>query len=151
MLLAVVAASLVPPPEEAKNDGASGEDRTETIEPAPTSPADPAGAAEVKFDAVRSKDSPGRTERRQSPARTSKTQTVQLDERVIVTVTVPKPGRVELEGLGLLQTTTPGTPALFDLFTERAGRFAVRYMPAEGDDRVVGTLVVGPARTGRAG
>jgi hypothetical protein len=150
MLLAVVAASLVPPPEEAKNDGASGEDRTETVEPAPTSPADP-GAVDVKFDAVRSKDRPGRAERRQSSAQTSKTQTVQLEERVTVTVTVPKPGRVELEGLGLLQTTTPGTPALFDLFTDRAGRFAVLYTPAEGDDRVVGTLVVGPVRTGRAG
>ncbi len=150
MLLAVVAASLVPPPEEAQENGGSGEDQTETIEPAPSSPAGPAGAVEVKFDAVRSTDSRRRTERGQRPGPASKTQAVQIDERVVVTVAVPKPGRVELEGLGLLQTTTPGTPALFDVFTDRAGRFAVLYTPAEGDDRVVGTLVVEPARSARA-
>ncbi len=118
------------------------------------SAAGPGGAAEVKFDALRTNAGRTRGSRRagppQSPARASKTQTVQLDERVIVTVAVPKPGRVELDGLGRLQTTAPGTPAVFDLFTDRLGRFPVLYTPAEGDDRVVGTLVVERARDGQA-
>lgn len=150
MLLAVVAASLAPPPEGAQDDDA-GEDGTETVEPAPSSPAGPAGAVEVRFNAVRSNDSSGRDERGRSSGPASKTQTVQLEERVIVTVVVPKPGRVELDGLGRLQTTAPGTPALFDLFTDRPGRFPVLYLPADGDDRVVGTLVVEPAPTAGAG
>ena len=55
-------------------------------------------------------------------------------------VSVPEPGDVILEGLGLRQSADPLTPARFDLVAERRGRYPVVFQPIEGDRRVVARL-----------
>ncbi len=148
MLLAVAAASLVPPPEDVGDDRPEGSG--ERTEAAPA--LGPAGdAIEVEFRAGPSEEDrsagPGRASgasrgRDRGETRASKTRSVELGKRVIVSVTTPRPGGVELEGLGRLQAAAPGAPTVFDLFTDSPGRFDVLYTPADGDERVVGTLVV---------
>jgi hypothetical protein len=55
-------------------------------------------------------------------------------------VSVPEPGVVVLDGLGLTQSADPLTPARFDLVAERRGRHPVVFHPVEGDRRVVARL-----------
>jgi hypothetical protein len=61
----------------------------------------------------------------------------------VLTIAVPTAGLVSIRGLGLSDAAEPGTPARFDVFETRAGRFAVVFSPA-GDDRQerIGTLVL---------
>ena len=60
-----------------------------------------------------------------------------------VTVKVPAPGQVELEGLGLSAPAEPVTPARFEVLERRPGRHDVRFTPAEGGEaRSAGTLVI---------
>ena len=58
-----------------------------------------------------------------------------------VTVKVPAPGQVEVEGLGLISPAAPLTPARFDLLEQRTGRYEIRFTPARGGEaRSAGTL-----------
>ena len=58
-------------------------------------------------------------------------------------VSVEEPGSVEIPGLGLSASTDEHTPARFELFPTRAGRYAILFTPADGDEsRPAGTLVV---------
>jgi hypothetical protein len=169
MLLVVVAASLVPPPQDGRNEGSEEDEPAGAVEPPPASPATDAGAAEVTFrarpsdqedeaanprgsedGASQSGDQANREgrneasrERTAAPTRKSQTRTVDVGERVVLTVATPNPGGVEVEGLGRLQVAAPGAPAVFDLFTDAPGRYDVIYTPAKGNARVLGTLVVG--------
>lgn len=126
LLVTAAAASIVPAPEE------PAPERPERSEPpgaeAVVPPADPGGGAtEVVFSAQ------GKPQAR----------SVEQDSHVIVTVEGPELGEVELAGLGRIAPLAPQTPAIFDLFTDRPGRFPVLYMPADGGERRLGTLVVG--------
>jgi hypothetical protein len=59
-------------------------------------------------------------------------------------VSVDEPGSVEVPGLGLSASTDQHTPARFEVFTARAGRYEIMFTPASGDERrPAGTLVVG--------
>ena len=60
-----------------------------------------------------------------------------------IEVDVPEPGLVEIPGLGLTAAADPDTPARFDVFTPRPGRYELLFTPAK-DDRAkpAGTLVV---------
>jgi hypothetical protein len=69
-------------------------------------------------------------------------ETVDRGRHVVLTISAPEPGEVAIEDLGLTASVGPGTPATFDLFTDRRGRFVVTYEPVDGAPRRVGTLVV---------
>ena len=62
-----------------------------------------------------------------------------------VSVKVGTAGQVEIPALGLSASAEPLTPARFELLPSEAGRYEVRFTPAEGGrTRVVGELVVRP-------
>lgn len=153
MLVALAAGSLIPPPDDVRDDDAGGDETTGAVEPPPAFRPDAAEPTQVEFRAGSAADEP-RTDRAarengrrrdesgggDGPATTAPT--VGLDEHVIVTVRTPQPAQIELEGLGLLQTATPGAPAVFDLFTGAPDRHPVLYTPVGGEERRIGTLVV---------
>jgi hypothetical protein len=133
LLVTAAAASVVPVPEETapeRRDEAPPERPQgrppEAIEP-PAESGPATGATEVAFGAGAGQP----------------TETVESEAHVIVTVEAPRAGEVELAGLGRIASVAPRTPATFDLFTDRPGRFPVLYMPAGGGERRLGTLVVG--------
>ena len=80
----------------------------------------------VSFDA-------GSTEQRRLPAGRAATLEVSVEE----------PGSVEIPRLGLSASTDEHTPARFEVFPTRSGRYAILFTPADGDEsRPAGTLVV---------
>lgn len=131
LLLTAAAASFVPVPEQ------TGGDSDTTSQRAPGRDGPPAvleqpEAVEVEF----------------GPAGRPAAETVEPGVRVVVTVFASKPGQVEVEGLGRIDSVEAGAPAEFDLFTDREGRFDVVYEPVGGKARSLGTLIVeamGPA------
>ena len=118
LLMAALAASLVPVPEQSTTDTDGGSDLVDEPEPLGqrAGGARGGGPPEVRFPA-------GARPRYDA---------VPLDERVVVTVAADEPGQVELEGLGRLEPVVPGTPAVFDLFTDVPGRFPVVLTPVDG-------------------
>lgn len=72
-------------------------------------------------------------ERRRVPPRRAATLEVSVDE----------PGSVELPRLGLTTSTDEHTPARFEVFPTRPGKYEILFTPADGDEsRPAGTLVV---------
>jgi len=69
-------------------------------------------------------------------------QRVALGQHVTVSVQVDQPALVSAPDLGLSAPANPGTPASFDLYTTRSGRFALILQPIDGVLRRAGTLVV---------
>jgi hypothetical protein len=67
---------------------------------------------------------------------------VRRGAQAIVRVQAQVPGDVEILGLGLLQSVTPGTPAVFDLLASRTGRFEVRLVSVAGERTRLGVLEV---------
>jgi hypothetical protein len=58
-------------------------------------------------------------------------------------ISVDEPGSVDLPGLGLTASTDEHTPARFEVFPTRPGRYEILFTPAHGDEsRPAGTLVV---------
>jgi hypothetical protein len=121
--LSALVASLAPPPER------PGEGDKEAAPPESTGVTEPAAAASrtVRFSA------PG-------PAVRPRAARVVLGSQLTVEVRVPRPGEVELEGLGLRASADRLTPARFDLTAQPAGRYAVVFHPARGGERVAGRL-----------
>ena len=77
-------------------------------------------------------------------------QRVEAGRPATVTVSVAKPGQVEVPGLGLTAAAEPLTPARLDVLTPKGGRFDVLYTPAAGAaSRRVGVLVVSSSRSSR--
>jgi hypothetical protein len=72
----------------------------------------------------------------------SRRTTVGVGSHVIVRVTVPEPGSVDVEGLGLTESATPMAPAVFDVLTDEPGVQELTFRPTRGTARPVGTLVV---------
>jgi hypothetical protein len=65
-----------------------------------------------------------------------------------VTVEVETPGMVTIPKLGVSAAAEATTPARFDLLADKAGRYAIEFEPAAGDEsRRAGTLVVKPGET----
>jgi hypothetical protein len=67
---------------------------------------------------------------------------VRRGSHAIVRVQAQVAGDVEILGLGLLQPVTPGTPAVFDVLADRAGRFEVRLVSIAGERTRLGVLEV---------
>lgn len=131
LLLTAAATSFVPVPDE--DPGGDEPSRSEAEPPA----ALPDSADPVVVD-FRSGNEP-------------QEERVRPDVRVVVTVNVDQPGEVELEGLGLVESGAPSTPAVFDLFTDRSGRFEVVHRPVEGGEKPIGALTVDAGTAGPGG
>jgi hypothetical protein len=73
---------------------------------------------------------------------------LQAGRAATVTVAVESAGSVEIPKLGLSADAEPLTPARFDVLVAEPGRYALRVVPADGDEsRPAGTLVVTSAET----
>ena len=124
--LAVLAASVAPPPEErAREDGASPREQGERRSPRRREP-----LRVLRFD-IR----PGR----QGGAAVRE---VRRGAHVVITAFVDRPGQVTVEGLGLVAEATRLTPAVFDLFARRPGRHEIVFRPVRGGARRLGVLLV---------
>jgi len=118
--LSALVASIAPPPEE---DGESPEPAPTVASPGVRPPADL--SAPITLSA-RAEGAP--------------TRRVRLGSSVSLQVTVPKPGDVVIEDLGLRQSADPQAPARFDLLAHAAGRYAVAFVPLRGERRTIGWL-----------
>jgi hypothetical protein len=117
--LSAVVASIAPPPDT---------EESEPAEPAVTADATPPLLKPVLGLRVR----PGGGRRI--------TRRVKAGSSFSLTVGVPKPGDVVLEGLGVRQTADPITPAHFELLASPEGIHRVAFVPIDGRRRVVGRL-----------
>jgi hypothetical protein len=75
------------------------------------------------------------------------TRRVKAGSSFSLTVSVPKPGDVVLEGLGLQRTGDPLAPVEFELLANPPGTHPVVFVPIDGNRRVVGRLVFGDVAT----
>ena len=117
--LSALVASIAPPPEDRDETPAT------VVEPPPAAAPEPI-APPLKVSAKETGAAP--------------TRRVSVGSGFTLQVSVPEPGDVSLEGLGLRQSADPLTPARFDLVAERRGRYPVVFHPVEGDRRVVARL-----------
>ena len=62
-------------------------------------------------------------------------------------VSVPEPGDVVLDGLGLRESADPLTAARFDLFAHPPGRYDVAFVPVDGERRLAGRIEFGQRAT----
>ncbi len=111
-------------PERAPRDDGSG--LPDASEPLPSASPGPLGdrPALISFSAAK-----------------PKVRLLKAGRPATVTVKVPRPGQVELKGLGLSAPAEPLTPARFEVLERRPGRYDVSFTPVEGREaRSAGTL-----------
>ncbi len=85
-----------------------------------------------------------------APALKPPTKQLEAGQPATVLVEVDEPGQVEIKGLGLTATAEPLTPARLDVLASDEESHTITLRPARtGEPRTVGTLTIGPARTGR--
>ena len=129
--LSALVGSLAPPPEDDRNEGAAEA-------PVPTTPsAVPRrleGGERIRFEAP----APG------DESFTTRTRVVPSGSSLRVSVSVPVPGDVAIDGLGLRESASPLVPALFELLAEPEGRYSVLFLPVSGEPRLVGRLQFAP-------
>ena len=121
--LSALVASLAPPPEDPDE---ARDEAVPTVEQAAPGPAMQARRVSI---AVRPR-----------PAR-NPTRRIRTGSSFWLTVSVPDPGDVVVEDLGLRQSADPLAPATFALLAEPSGRHPVVFIPVDGERRVVGRLV----------
>lgn len=125
--VAAVGASLAPAPQPRDERLA---ERPAESEPPRSAPAPPVtGPRELRFEV--SDGEPARHE-------------LAAGRHAVMTVAAEEPGEVAIAGLGLTGYAVPGTPAVFDVIPEIAGRYEIDFTPVEGRARTVGLLVVEP-------
>jgi hypothetical protein len=107
LVTSTVAAALVPPPPD-------GDTTTSSSTSARTSPVPTGGQlVKAKIDAN---------------ARRAERVRVPLGDQLALLVSSRRAGQVEIPALGLLEDVLPLSPARFDIFATRAGRFEVRLL-----------------------
>jgi hypothetical protein len=79
----------------------------------------------------------------------AETRRAAVGSRLTVVVSVPAPGEVTVEGLGLRASADPRAPARFDLVARRSGRHAVVFLPPGEPPSTVGRIVFANAATVR--
>ena len=121
--LSALVASIAPPPDDRDE---SSEGPATVVEPPPAAAPEPI-APPLKLSATRTKAA-------------APTRHVSIGAGFTLQVSVPEPGDVILEGLGLRQSADSLTPARFDLVADRRGRYPVVFQPIQGDHRLVGRL-----------
>ncbi len=135
--LSALVATLAPPPDDTEQE--AREEPAPAIETPVTAPA-AATRVSIAF---------------RGPHARPATRRVRMGSSFSLEVTVPAPGEVLLEDLGLRQPADPLTPARFTLLAEPRGRHDVIFAPVSGERRVVGRLAfvepltVTPRRRGR--
>ena len=68
---------------------------------------------------------------------------IQAGAAVTVEVEVSEPGTVDIPDLGLTAPADPVTPARFDVFATRPGRYPLLFTPAAGEQpEPAGSLVI---------
>ena len=128
--LAAVATSVSRPPaeeSEAPPPPPPAESSTPTAEPRPQ----PTSERPISFDA---------------DARGLSIRSLPAGSAATITVKVPEPGEVTIEGLGLSAPGEPLTPARFEVLAAKPDRHRVRFTPVGGggEARTVGLLQVTP-------
>jgi hypothetical protein len=127
--VAALAASLSRPLDERTADRTAPQPPSSgraTVEPAPAPAPAPDVPEVISFDAAK-------TESRRMRA----------GDAATLEVSVPEAGTVEIADMGLSAVADPFTPARFDVFPTKPGRYPVRFIPAgNGADEPAGTLVV---------
>ena len=125
--VAALAASLSRPLDERTADRTAPQPRSSgpaTVEPAPA-PA-PNGPEMISFDTAK-----------------NESKRIRAGDAATLEVSVPEAGTIEIADMGLSAAADPFTPARFDVFPTKPGRYPVRFMPAgNGADEPAGTLVV---------
>jgi hypothetical protein len=97
--------------------------------PAPTARPGPGGPsdAQIRF---RVQDSPA-------------TRMVEAGRPATILVQVPEPGQVAVDGLGLVASADPLTPARFEVLERRPARHRIRFTPARAGSAVTaGVLAI---------
>ena len=123
--VAALAASLSRPLDERRADRTAPEPR-----PQAPATAEPGPAVEVpeaiSFDAVK-----------------NESKRMRAGDAATLQVSVPEAGTVEIADMGLSAAADPFTPARFDVFPTKPGRYPLRFIPAgQNADDPAGTLVV---------
>ena len=121
--LSALVATIAPPPD-------SGDEAVSTVA---TTPASPPGAARTEPIVI---SFSAREERETLPTRR-----VAVGSSFVLEVSVPSPGDVVIDELGLRQSADPLTPARFAILAQPPGRYAVGFDPVSGERRVVGRVV----------
>jgi hypothetical protein len=67
---------------------------------------------------------------------------VRRGSHVVIRVQTQVAGDVEVRGLGLIASTAPGTPAVFDVIASRPGSYEVTLRPVAGEQTRLGSLEV---------
>jgi hypothetical protein len=126
--LGALAAAIAPPPERTPEDAAPPAARPPEVRPEERRGR--TATVNVEFDAVGD----------------PRTASVETGRHVLVTVAAAEPGQASLRGLGLVAPVEPESPARFDLFPERPGRYKAVVTPAGGGaGRTAGVLTVSEA------
>jgi hypothetical protein len=68
------------------------------------------------------------------------TRRVPLGSSFVLEVSVPRPGDVVVDELGLRQTADPLTPARFAVLAQPLGGYAIGFVPVTGDRSLVGEV-----------
>jgi hypothetical protein len=121
--LSAVVASIAPPPDTRDE---AAEDTTVATSPAPPAPAR-AEPIVVRFSAGGQRE-------------TLPTRRVPVGSSFVLEVSVPRPGDVVVDRLGLRQSADPLTPARFAALARPPGRHAIGFAPVRGERSVVGEL-----------
>lgn len=112
------------------------------VAPSRRNSGDDTPAAQAPEPQGRDRGAPERVRFREPPPKRLPEERISRTEQSIVEVRVRRPGEVTLEGLGLVQAAGARTPAVFDLFPSRTGRYRAVFRPAGGRPEPLGTLVV---------
>ena len=120
--LSALVASIAPPPE---TEDEEAQDTSALEQAAPGGPA--VGPTSVSLSVP---NAGGR----------APTRRVSVGSSFTLEVSVPEPGDVVLEGLGLRQSADPLAPARFDLVARPPGRYEVAFLPVGGERRVAGSV-----------
>jgi hypothetical protein len=127
--VAALAASLSRPLDERAADRTAPQPRSPgsaTVEPAPAPAPAPDVPAVISFDTAK-----------------NESRRMRAGDAATIEVSVPEAGTVEIADMGLSAATDRFTPARFDVFPTKPGRYPVRFIPAgNGADEPAGTLVV---------
>ncbi len=119
--LSALVASIAPAPED-RDEGSD--------EPPAGEGAAPSGAVQPASISLAVRPPGAQPPTRRVPAGSSLT----------LQVSVPEPGEVLLEGLGLRQAADPLTPARFELLADPPGGHGVTFVPVAGETREAGRI-----------
>jgi hypothetical protein len=121
--LSAIVASIAPPPDT--RDEAADDTTVATT---------PASPAPVRTDPIVVRFSAGQKRE------TFPTRRVRVGSSFVLEVSVPRPGDIVIDGLGLRQSADPLTPARFAVLAQPPGGYAIGFVPVRGERSLVGEI-----------